>query len=132
MQSRRAQLPRGTRSAIAKTTRRSFYEGELARLGGATGCDEVLFLNERGELTEGVWTNLFVRCGGPLLTPPVARGLLDGTLRQELLATRPDEVAEALLRPSDLADAEAVLLGNSVRGLMPARSTRVGIRAPIE
>jgi para-aminobenzoate synthetase / 4-amino-4-deoxychorismate lyase len=65
-----------------------------------------------------------------LLTPPVACGLLDGTLRQELLATRPDEVAEAVLRPNDLADADAVLLDNSVRGLMPARPTSVGIRGP--
>jgi para-aminobenzoate synthetase/4-amino-4-deoxychorismate lyase len=111
-----------------KTTRRSFYEGELARLGGETGCDEVLFVNERGELTEGARTNLFVRCGGRLLTPPVACGLLDGMLRQELLTTRPDEVAEAVLRPSDLADADAVLLGSSVRWPMPARPTSLGIR----
>jgi para-aminobenzoate synthetase/4-amino-4-deoxychorismate lyase len=113
-----------------KTTRRPFYEGELARLGGETGCDEVLFLNERGELTEGAWTNLFRR-DGRLLTPPVACGLLDGTLRQELLAIRPDEVAEAVLRPSDLAEADAVLLGSSVRGLMPARPTSVGRLRPI-
>ena len=86
----------------------------------ATGCDEVLFVNERGELTEGSWTNLFVRRDGKLLTPPVACGLLSGTLRCELLDTRPDEVEEAVLRPPDLAQAEGVLLGNSVRGLMPA------------
>jgi para-aminobenzoate synthetase/4-amino-4-deoxychorismate lyase len=104
-----------------KTTRREAYEAERARLAARTGCHEVLFVNERGELTEGSWTNLFVQRGGRLLTPPVASGLLDGTLRRELLATRPGEVKEALLYPADLARADAVFLGNSVRGLMPAR-----------
>ena len=103
-----------------KTTRRDLYDTELARLRAATGCDEVVFVNERGELTEGSWTNLFVRRGRHFLTPPVASGLLGGTLRAELLASRPGECVEAVLRPADLADADEVLLGNSVRGLMPA------------
>jgi para-aminobenzoate synthetase / 4-amino-4-deoxychorismate lyase len=109
-----------------KTTRRAFYEAELSRLCTLHGCDEVLFVNERGELTEGSWTNLFVKRDGKLLTPPVACGLLSGTLRCELLETRPEEVEEAMLRPQDLAQAEAVLLGNSVRGLMAAVGCEAG------
>ena len=81
----------------------------------------MLFLNDRGELTEGSRTNLFVERGGRLLTPPVSCGLLNGTLRQELLDTRPGEVVEAVLRPEDLASAERIYLGNSVRGLVAAR-----------
>lgn len=107
-----------------KTTRRAGYESELARLRAETGCDEVLFVNEHGELTEGCWTNLFVQRGDLLLTPPVACGLLDGTLRRELLDTRPEDVVESVLRPDDLDGTDAVLLGNSVRGLMPARRVR--------
>ncbi len=86
--------------------------------------NSVLFVNEHGELTEGCWTNLFVQRGDLLLTPPVACGLLDGTLRRELLDTRPEDVVESVLRPDDLDGADAVLLGNSVRGLMPARPVR--------
>ena len=104
-----------------KTTNRDFYDDELEAQRGATGCDEVLFLNDRGELTEGSRTNLFVERGGRLLTPPVSCGLLNGTLRQELLDTRPGEVVEAVLRPEDLASAERIYLGNSVRGLVAAR-----------
>lgn len=100
-----------------KTSRRALYDDELAR-ARADGFDEVLFRNEFGELTEGAWSNLFVRRGGRLLTPPVRCGLLDGTLRQELLAT--GAIEEAVLRTEDLAGAEAVLFGNSVRSLMPA------------
>lgn len=103
-----------------KTTRRAAYDAELARLSARTGCSEALFVNERGELTEGAWTNLFIRRGDRLLTPPVSCGLLDGTLRSDLLQRRPDSVLQRVLRPEDLATADEVLLGNSVRGLMRA------------
>jgi para-aminobenzoate synthetase / 4-amino-4-deoxychorismate lyase len=107
-----------------KTTRRALYAAAMERYGPAGGCDEVVFVNERGELTEGTWTNLFVRRdkGGRLVTPPVAAGLLAGTLRAELLAT--GAAVEGVLRPDDLAMADAVFLGNSVRGLKPATWVR--------
>ena len=100
-----------------KTTARGFYDGERARLADR-GCDEVIFLNERGELTEGTFTNLFVERGGALLTPAVACGLLPGTLRRRLLAT--GAAREAVLYPHDLADADHVYIGNALRGLVDA------------
>ncbi|MBE9556570.1 MAG: aminodeoxychorismate synthase component I [Proteobacteria bacterium] len=104
-----------------KTTRREVLDEERERLAAETGCDEVLFVNERGELTEGSYTNLFVEKGGWLLTPPLSCGLLDGTLRRELLETG-GQVEERVLYPRDLEEADAVWLGNSVRGLRPARA----------
>ena len=103
-----------------KTSHRPLYERELARLAAATGCGEVVFVNQRGELTEGTRTNLFVERGGWLLTPALGCGLLDGTLRRELLETQPEQVREAVLTPDDLVGAKRIFLGNSVRGLMPA------------
>ncbi len=103
-----------------KTTRRRFYDGMRERMAAETGCDEVLFLNERSELTEGSFTNLFVERDGRLLTPPVACGLLDGTLRRALLADPARRIEERILYPEDLAAADGVYLGNSVRGLLPA------------
>jgi para-aminobenzoate synthetase/4-amino-4-deoxychorismate lyase len=103
-----------------KTTRRETYDRTLADMKRATGCDEVLFVNERGELTEGSYTNLFIERGGVLLTPPVSCGLLDGTFRQALFADPAREVVEAVLMPGDLDTADAVYLGNSVRGLVRA------------
>jgi para-aminobenzoate synthetase/4-amino-4-deoxychorismate lyase len=101
-----------------KTSIRELYDGEHTRLVKETGCDEVLFLNERGELTEGSRTNIFVQKEGGLLTPPVASGLLDGCLRRELIEQ--GRCLEAVLRPDDLARAEQIFLGNSLRGLIPA------------
>ena len=103
-----------------KTTRRDLYDGEHARLSRESDCDEVLFLNERGELAEGSRTTLFIERDGKLLTPPIEAGILDGTLRRELLESGERPVRETTLRPHDLEAAEAVYLGNSVRGLVRA------------
>jgi para-aminobenzoate synthetase/4-amino-4-deoxychorismate lyase len=98
-----------------KTTWRELYDSEASR----HGTDEVLFCNERGELTEGCRSNLFIRRGGMLLTPPLGCGLLDGVLRRELIET--GRCIEAVLTPGDLASAEEVLFGNSLRGLIRAQ-----------
>jgi para-aminobenzoate synthetase / 4-amino-4-deoxychorismate lyase len=101
-----------------KTDWRDLYDGEYARLRAALKVDEVLFLNERGELTEGSRSSLFVRQGGRLLTPALAGGLLDGVLRRTLIAEGKCE--EGVLTLEDLRSAEAVWLGSSLRGLIPA------------
>lgn len=105
-----------------KTTRRELLDRERTRLAAQTGCDEVLFVNERGELTEGSYSNLFVERNGILLTPPLSCGLLDGTLRRDLLESGEHRVEEHVLYPADLEAADAVWLGNSVRGLQRAQA----------
>ncbi len=100
-----------------KTTRRALYDGEFERLVLETGCDDVLFLNERGELTEGSRTTLFVERGGALLTPPLACGVLDGVLRSEMIARAAPRVIERVLTPDDLKEADAIYIGNALRGL---------------
>lgn len=101
-----------------KTTRRDVYEREFAR-ARADGFDEVFFVNERGEVTEGAISNIFVRRDGRLVTPPVSAGVLPGVLRRHLLET--GEVEEQTLRLADVRTAEAVYMGNSVRGLREVR-----------
>jgi para-aminobenzoate synthetase/4-amino-4-deoxychorismate lyase len=98
-----------------KTTQRDLYNNELAK-ARAEGYDEVLFLNERGELTEGAISTLFVRIDGKLFTPPLSAGALPGVLRRHILATNPT-AQESTLTLADLASAEAIYLGNSLRGL---------------
>ena len=48
-------------------------------------CGEVLFVNSRGELSEGSYNNIVLKIDGKLLTPPLASGLLPGVLRGELI-----------------------------------------------
>jgi para-aminobenzoate synthetase / 4-amino-4-deoxychorismate lyase len=97
-----------------KTSDRGFYD-EARR--AAKPCDEVLFLDPQGFLTEGSFTSLFVERDGILVTPPLAHGLLPSVLRHELIEN--GNAVEAALRPKDL-DA-GFLLGNSLRGLVRAK-----------
>ncbi|UWQ42443.1 aminotransferase class IV family protein [Leisingera aquaemixtae] len=101
-----------------KTTRRALYDAARAAL--PAGVDELLFLNERGEVCEGTITNIFVtRADGQRVTPPLSCGLLPGILRQTLLEG--GECVEQVLRVQDLLEAKAIHMGNSLRGLIPAR-----------
>ena len=101
-----------------KTTRRELYDREWQHYSEKFGSDEVVYLNERGELAEGSRTSIFIERNGRLQTPALACGLLPGTLRQELLDS--GRAIEAILTLDDLSAAEMVYLGNSVRGLMRA------------
>ena len=94
-----------------KTTRRELLD--TARLS-RPDCDDVLLLNELGQLTEGSYHSLVVKLNGQLVTPPLTCGLLAGVLREELLEQ--GEITEQILYPDDLKRAEELWLVNSVRG----------------
>jgi para-aminobenzoate synthetase/4-amino-4-deoxychorismate lyase len=115
-----------------KTTHRQLYDQQYAA-ARAEGFDEVLFLNERGELTEGAISNLFLQHSGnpdhsgnpehsgQLLTPPLTSGVLPGIMRRHLLETRAT-TEERILTLDDLHTADAIFLCNSVRGLRKVTS----------
>ena len=96
-----------------KTSWREVYDRETQR----SGSDEVIFCNERGELTEGARSNIFIQRDGKLLTPAQDCGLLAGCLRAELIER--GECREAILTEADLATG-TVYFGNSLRGLVLA------------
>ena len=101
-----------------KTTRRQLFDKERKRLT-QKGLYETIFLNEKGELTQGTITNIFLDMKGPrLVTPPLECGLLPGTLRRHLLDTA--KASEQVLTLEDLKQASRVFVGNSVRGLLLA------------
>jgi para-aminobenzoate synthetase/4-amino-4-deoxychorismate lyase len=100
-----------------KTSDRGFYEAALRAARGA-GADEALLLRDDGLITEGSFTNVFVRrSDGRLITPRADHGLLPGVLRRSLIDA--DKVVEGDLTLDALRD--GFLLGNALRGLMPAR-----------
>jgi para-aminobenzoate synthetase/4-amino-4-deoxychorismate lyase len=109
-----------------KTTERKLFDDEWASFNEQIRSDEVIFLNERGEVTEGSRTNIFARIDGKLLTPALECGLLPGTFRADVLDSGKAE--EAVITMEDLARAEMIYLGNSVRGLLPAREIEVKAR----
>lgn len=99
-----------------KTSDRHFYTAALNAAKGA-GAQEALLLRDDGLVTEGSFTSLFVERDGRLLTPPARLGLLPGVLRRSLIEAGRAEEAELTL--DDLSG--GFLIGNALRGLMPAR-----------
>lgn len=110
-------LTKNVQETRIKSTARDFYDGERARISAKTSADEVIFLNADGEVCEGSFTSLFIEKNEKLLTPALSCGLLPGVLRQELIET--GQVIEAKLTLSEIETADAIFVGNSLRGLMP-------------
>lgn len=98
-----------------KTTRRALYTRVRQE---HPGFDDVVLWNTRGEITESCIANVAIQRGGRWVTPPVSCGLLDGVLREELLAR--GELSEAIITVDEFRNASACALLNSVRGWITA------------
>ncbi|HIJ89867.1 MAG: aminodeoxychorismate synthase component I [Desulfobulbaceae bacterium] len=103
-----------------KTTLRELYDTERQQ-ALAAGFYEVLFANTKGEVTEGSITNIFIQRQGAILTPPMECGLLPGVFRRYLLEHSPLPVREVILTRRDIEQAEALFVGNSIRGVVQVR-----------
>lgn len=85
------------------------------------GFDEVVLLNERGEVAECTAANVFAVRGGEVLTPPLSSGCLAGITREVLLeigAKAGITMREAVLRPEDLYGAEEVFITSTNRAVL--------------
>jgi para-aminobenzoate synthetase/4-amino-4-deoxychorismate lyase len=97
-----------------KTTHRAVYE--QARLQ-CPEADDVLLVNERGEVTESTIANLVIATGDMRVTPSVSSGLLPGTFREELIKS--NQISEGVVTVHDIKQADSIYLINSVRQWMP-------------
>jgi branched-chain amino acid aminotransferase len=93
----------------------SLYEAQQA------GCDEVVMLNERGEVAECTAANIFCVRSGRVCTPPLASGCLEGVTRSVLLeigngAGAP--VEECTLLPDELYAAAEVFISSTNRSML--------------
>ncbi|MFL9867317.1 aminodeoxychorismate synthase component I [Paraburkholderia fungorum] len=102
-----------------KTTRRAEYDRGW-REAEAQGAFDTLFFNERGELTEGGRSNVFVKLAGQWWTPPLESGVLPGIMRSVLLEDIDLRATERVLTRVDVQTAEALLVCNALRGAIPA------------
>jgi branched-chain amino acid aminotransferase len=86
------------------------------------GFDEVILLNERGEVAECTSANIFVANGSQVSTPPLSSGCLPGVTREVLLneiRVPGIEVREKPLLPADLEAADEVFITSTTRDLLP-------------
>ena len=88
------------------------------------GFDEVILLNERGEVAECTSANIFASTGGEVWTPPLDSGCLPGITREVILEevhVPGIRIAEKVLFPADLEAAEEVFITSTTRDLLPVR-----------
>lgn len=89
------------------------------------GFDEVLLLNELGELSECTSANIFVANGSQVWTPPLTSGCLPGVTREVLLGAVQVpgiSVGEKPLLPGELERADEVFITSTTRDLLPVLS----------
>ena len=102
-----------------KTSIRSAYDAAW-QAAEQRGAFDALFFNERGELTEGGRSNVFVRLAGRWYTPPLACGVLPGVMRAQILADPVWDAQECVITAPMLAQAEELMVCNALRGPLRA------------
>ncbi|MEC5159961.1 MULTISPECIES: aminodeoxychorismate synthase component I [unclassified Janthinobacterium] len=106
-----------------KTSVRARYDAAW-RAAEAQGAFDTLFFNERGELTEGGRSNVFVKLDGRWHTPPLASGVLPGILRGVLLADPAWGASERVISRAELLAAPEIVVCNALRGPLKASIER--------
>ncbi|CAN7654207.1 aminodeoxychorismate synthase component I [Massilia sp. LjRoot122] len=102
-----------------KTNVRSRYDAAW-RAAEAQGAFDCLFFNERGELTEGGRSNVFVRFGTAWYTPPLSCGLLPGVMRGVMLQAPAWNASERVITREMLEEADDIVVCNALRGPLRA------------
>ncbi|MBV9594840.1 MAG: aminotransferase class IV [Actinobacteria bacterium] len=99
-----------------KTDRREVYEAALDR---HPDVEDVLLVDESGEVSESSIANLAVRLGQRWWTPPLTSGCLPGVGRA--VALEAGRLDERRLGVEDVCAAQEIALVSSARGWRPAR-----------
>ena len=97
-----------------KSNNRALYDVEFEKYKAKDFFD-VIFLNEKGQLTEGAISNIFVKQSDRWITPAINCGLLAGIERKLWLSSDMNAV-EGILYLQDLLSCEEIVLTNSLRG----------------
>lgn len=101
------------------------YAHGVALLDRHPGADEVIVLNDRGDVMGAVHGNVFLSTGGRLITPPLSSGCRDGVTRSLLLDHLNDagvRVDEEPLPPSTMSSVNGGFICSTGRGVQPIGS----------
>ncbi len=106
---------------LHKTTNRDLYNSELAR-ARKKGFFDIIFMNEREEITEGAITNIYIEKEGVIITPPLSSGVLPGTIRTNQIKNH--VAVEEVFFMDDLIKSEEVYISNAVIGFQEISNCR--------
>ncbi|MBU2540827.1 MAG: aminodeoxychorismate synthase component I [Candidatus Omnitrophica bacterium] len=100
-----------------KTTKRALYNSEHAQYR-KKGYFDCIFKNEKGEITEGAISNIFIEKDSKIYTPALSCGLLNGVYRRYLFATAKSLLSECVLHEADIYSADNIYLTNAIYGII--------------
>ena len=90
--------------------------------------DNCLVLNDQKNVVEALQSNLFMKMGNVITTPPISDGCLNGIMRKQVLEvlkkTEGIEVQETSISPFDLQKADELFLTNVISGIQPITKYR--------
>ncbi len=99
-----------------KTDNRYWYDNAMKKIKNGEVFD-VIYTNEKDEITEGARSNIVISKDGKLYTPTISSGLLNGTYRQKII----HKLNEKTLYKSDIINADKIYCINSVRGIVEVK-----------
>lgn len=89
------------------------------------GMDDLVVLNEKGEIVECISSNIFfIDRENRHITPPLSCGALDGIMRKwirDYLVSQGCDYVEKIIRPDDLSYYRSAYCTNSLQGIVPIR-----------
>jgi 4-amino-4-deoxychorismate lyase len=108
---------RNSTSALTYIKSTCYIENILEKAkANKNGADDMLFLNEKGYITETSCSNIFLIKNNGILTPRGENGLLSGIIREWIIENF--KVQEADITLKDLKEANEVFITNSLMGIM--------------
>lgn len=114
---------RSSTSSILRLKSLNYLENIRARREARElGFDDAIFLNERGEITEGTASNIFWFRDGVLYTPAIECGLLSGITRCLLVEVSEEigmSVMEGCFNLDSLLCSQCCFFTNSLIGMVP-------------
>lgn len=110
-------INRNSKSKLSYIKSINYLENILEREEALNnGYNEVLFLNEKGFLSEGSMSNIFIVIDKEIYTPSIKCGLLPGIVRNFLI--KEYKIIEKELTLEDIMMADEIFITNSLLGIM--------------
>lgn len=117
----RSPIPASINPALAGIKHLNRLDSVLARQSArAAGAHEALMALPDGRLVEGSMSNVFIKADGQWQTPPLDQAGVNGIIRRRWL--RLGDLIEADWHLDNLPNADAMVLGNALIGLVPVAS----------
>lgn len=108
----------------AKTTERAIYQSAM-KWAQANNLEDVLILNEKGNVIETSVFNIFLLKNNLLLTPPLSDLPVKGVFRTWMIQNSIFPIIEQSLSIKDILSADLILLTNAIQGVRVGKITQI-------